>query len=78
MAKTYNVVSKATKKNMRGEDIPAEVFYGPYVIAGHDRERFYVTRLNNGNFFPEDVEGCDSTAPQITGFEKNLYKVTEY
>lgn len=75
----YNVISKEIKTNpVTGQEIPVEVFYGPYVIVGHDEERFYVQHGNEGNFFPEGVEGCTDVAPQITGFEKALYKVTEY
>lgn len=75
----YNVISKEIKINpVTGQEIPVEVFYGPYVIVGHDEERFYVQHGNEGNFFPEGVEGCTDVAPQITGFEKALYKVTEY
>lgn len=75
----YNVISKETKINpVTGQEIPVEVFYGPYMIVGHDEERFYVQHGNEGNFFPEGVEGCTDIAPQITGFEKALYKVTEY
>ena len=75
----YNVISKETKINpVTGQEIPAETFTGPYTIVGHDEERFYVQHGNEGNFFPEGVEGCTDVAPQITGFEKALYKVTEY
>ena len=75
----YNVISKEIKINpVTGQEIPVEVFYGPYVIVGHDEERFYVQHGNEGNFFPDGVEGCADVAPQITGFEKALYKVTEY
>lgn len=78
MAKTYNVVSKAAKlNNLTREEIPQETFYGPYTIVGHDKDNFYVARVNVGNLYP-DVEGCDSLAPQVTGFPKDLYKVTEY
>lgn len=78
MKKTYNVVSKATKLNkLTGEELPQEMFCGPYTIAGHDKDNFYVARVNVGNFYP-DVEGCETLAPQVTGFSKDLYKVTEY
>lgn len=35
MSKKYDVVSKATRINKRtGVEIPAEAFYGPYMIVG--------------------------------------------
>ena len=75
----YNVISKETKINpVTGQEIPVEIFTGPYTIVGHDIEKFYVVHSNNGNYCAEDVEGCIDIAPQITGFEKVLYKVTEY
>lgn len=75
----YNVISKATKINkITGAEIPAEVFYGPYTIVGHDKDNFYVLHANNGNYCPEGVEGCDELSPQITGFSKVRYKVTKY
>lgn len=78
MNKTYNVVSKATKlNNLTGEELPQETFHGPYTIVGHDKDSFYVARVNVGNFYP-GVEGCENLAPQVTRFSKDLYKVTEY
>lgn len=75
----YNVISKEAKINpVTGQEIPVETFTGPYTIVGHDIEKFYVVHSNNGNYCPEDVEGCTDIALQITGFEKALYKVTEY
>lgn len=76
--KKYNVVSKDTKINkITGAEIPAEVFYGPYVIVGHDEEYFYVQHGNEGNFFPEGVEGCNEIAPRISGFLKSQWKLAE-
>lgn len=78
MSKSYNVVSKATRINKRtGAEIPAEVFHGPYTIVGHDKEHFYVQHGNEGNFYPEGVEGCTENAPKIEGFEKDQWKLME-
>lgn len=74
----YNVISKETKINpVTGQEIPVEVFHGPYTIVGHDEEHFYVQHGNEGNFFPEDVEGCDEIVPRISGFLKSQWKLVE-
>lgn len=78
MKKLYDVVSKATKiSKITGAEIPAEVFHGPYTIVGHDEERFFMQRGNEGNFFPEGVEGCSEIVPRISGFLKNQWKLVE-
>lgn len=78
MKKLYDVVSKATKINkITGAEIPAEVFHGPYMIVGHDEERFFMQHGNEGNFFPEGVEGCSEIVPRISGFLKNQWKLVE-
>lgn len=78
MKRYYNVVSKATKINENtGAEIPKEIFSGPFEIVGHDKENFYMLHTNNGNYYPEGVEGCNENVPQITGFSKAVYKVIE-
>ena len=78
MKKLYDVVSKATKINkITGAEIPVEVFRGPYTIVGHDEERFYMQHGNEGNLFPEGVEGCSEIVPRISGFLKNQWKLVE-
>ncbi len=78
MSKKYDVVSKATKiSKITGAEIPAEVFYGPYTIVGHDEEHFYVQHGNEGNFYPEGVEGCSEIVPRISGFLKSQWKLVE-
>lgn len=78
MKKLYDVVSKATKINrITWAEIPVEVFHGPYTIVGHDEEHFYVQHGNEGNFFPEGVEGCNEIVPRISGFLKNQWKLVE-
>ena len=77
MSKKYDVVSKATKiSKITGAEIPAEVFYGPYTIV-HDEEHFYVQHGNEGNFYPEGVEGCSEIVPRISGFLKSQWKLVE-
>lgn len=42
----YNVISKETKINpVTGQEIPVEIFTGPYAIVGHDIEKFYVVHV---------------------------------
>ena len=78
MKKLYDVVSKATKINkITGAELPTEVFHGPDTIVGHDEERFYMQHGNEGNFFPEGVEGCSDIVPRISGFLKNQWKLVE-
>lgn len=78
MKKLYDVVSKATKiGKITGAENPAEVFYGPYTIVGHDEEHFYVQHGNEGNFYPEGVEGCSEIVPRISGFLKSQWKLVE-
>lgn len=78
MKKKYDVVSKATRINKRtGVEIPAEVFHGPYTIVGHDKEHFYVLYGDEGNFYPEGVEGCNEIVPKISGFLKSQWKLVE-
>lgn len=78
MSKKYDVVSKATKiSKITGAEIPAEVFYGPYTIVGHDEEHFYVQHGNEGNFYPEGVEGCSEILGTISGFLKSQWKLVE-
>lgn len=75
----YNVVSKRTRNNRITEkEIPVETFTGPYTVIGHDANNFYVVHGNNGNYCPEDVEGCNEAVPQVTGFEKSLYRLEKY
>ena len=63
----YNVISKEAKINpVTGQEIPVETFTGPYTIVGHDIEKFYVVHSNNGNYCPEDVDGCTDIVPQLT------------
>lgn len=74
----YNVISKETKINpVTGQEIPVEVFHGPYTIVGHDEERFYVQHGNEDNFLPEGVEGCSEIVPRISGFLKSQWKLVE-
>lgn len=75
----YNVVSKRTRNNrITGKEIPVETFTGPYTVIGHDTNNFYVVHGNNGNYCPEDVEGCNEAVPQVAGFEKSLHRLEEY
>ena len=78
MKKLYDVVSKATKiSKITGAEIPAEVFYGPYTIVGHDEEHFYVQHGNEGNFYPEGVEDAAKSSREFRDFLKSQWKLVE-